>query len=149
MHANLVSRASILIADEERRLRQSWRQALNDARRLHFADNAAQALSCFQRKPVDLVFLGVLLPDMNGIELLKQLKQIDPHKPVIMATSVQDIQTAVDAMKAGAFDYLPAPFAGHRVRTLAARSLARRRPSGSGARSVHTSSTTRTARMRS
>ena len=126
MQTTTVSRASILIVDEERGVWKPLQKVFQDAKRLHFSASAAQACNCFRRHPIDLVCLGVLLPDLNGIELLKILKRAMPHKPVIMASAIEDIKTAVDAMKAGALDFLSTPIDANQVRHLAARALARR-----------------------
>ena len=124
MRKTPVSRASILIVDEAERVWKPLQRVFRDAKRLHFATNALQALEFFHRHPIHLVCLGVLLPDLNGIELLKKLKRADPSRPVIVASAAQDIKTAVDAMKAGALDFLPAPIGGEYIRTLAERVLA-------------------------
>ncbi len=125
MHPAPVSRASILIVDDEKSVRLPLQRILRNAKHLHFAANATQALRCLQRHAIDLAFVDIVLPDMSGIELLKKLRPIEPHTPVIMATTVQDIQTAVDAMKAGAFDFLTAPFDGDHVRSLVKQALGR------------------------
>lgn len=125
MRSTPVSRSSILIVDDEKIVRESLRLILKGDNKLHLAANAREALSRFQQHPIDLVFLDILLPDMNGIDLLGKLKQIKPATRIIMVTAVQDVLTAVDAMKAGAFDFLPKPFDVDRVRTLTARALIR------------------------
>ncbi len=125
MRTTFVSRASILIVDEERRVWKPLPQVFKDADQIHLAVSAAQAFSWLRRHPFHLVFLGVQLPDLNGIELLKILKRSAPHKPVIMASAVRDVQTAVDAMKAGALDFLTTPIDAGHVRTLATQALAR------------------------
>ncbi len=126
MRTTPFSRASILIVDDVRPIWKPLQPVFKGARRLFFATDAAQAFAYFQSRPVHLVCLGVSLPDLHGIELLKKLKQAAPDKPVIMASADRDIKTAVDAMKAGALDFMTAPFDAAHVRTLAAQALARR-----------------------
>lgn len=126
MYATPVNRASILIVDDEEIVRESLRLALKNDHHLHMADSARQALNCFQQHVIDLVFLDIRLPDMNGIELLKNLKQIAPATRVVMLTAVQKIDIAVDAIKTGAFDFLAKPIDIDRVRTLAQQAAGRK-----------------------
>ena len=123
MHTSHVTRKSILIVDDVKIVRDTLQRALKGEYKMLVAANARQAIGHFQQHPIDLVFLDVLLPDMNGIDLLKKLKQIAPATRVIMLTAVQDIKTAVDAMKAGAFDFLPKPLAIDQIHPLAKRAL--------------------------
>ena len=117
---------SVLIVDDEKIVRESLRLALRDDHQLHVAANARQALRSIRQHPVDLVFLDLRLPDMNGVELLKKLKQIAPATRVIVITAVPQIETAVDAMKAGAYDFLAKPFDHNQLQSVVKRALARR-----------------------
>ncbi|MBL0713742.1 MAG: sigma-54-dependent Fis family transcriptional regulator [Desulfosarcina sp.] len=123
MTTGSTSCSSILIVDDEKSVRESLRMALQEGYELHFAANGQEALRLFQTRAIDIVLLDIMLPDMNGIDLLKKFKQIDRALRVIMVTAVKEIQTAVDAMKAGAFDYLLKPFDIEHVRALAERAL--------------------------
>ena len=117
---------SVLIVDDEKIVRESLRWALGDEYQLHIAANARQAIRRIQQHPMDLVFLDLRLPDMNGVELLKKLKQIEPATRVIIITALPKIESAVDAMKAGAFDFLAKPFARDQLLFMVKRALARR-----------------------
>ncbi len=119
-----VTRKSILIVDDVKIVRDTLRLTLKGDYEMLVAANARQTLGHFQQHPIDLVLLDVLLPDMNGIDLLRKIKQIAPATRVIMLTAVQDIKTAVDAMKAGAFDFLPKPLAIDKIHPLVKRALA-------------------------
>ncbi len=125
MRTTPLSRASILIVDDKPAVRKFLQNALNGARRFYFGADATQALDCFKRHPVDLVFLEIWLRDMHGIDLLTRLKRLKPHTPIILTCAVQDIQTAVNAMKAGAFDLMSKPFDSDRVQSLARKALVR------------------------
>jgi DNA-binding NtrC family response regulator len=124
MFAKPGTRASILIVDDEKIVRESLRRALKNEQRLYFTASARQALNRFQQHAIDLVLLDILLPDMSGIDLLKKLKQIAPATRVIILTAVQEIDAAVAAMKAGAYDFLPKPFALDHVNALVQKALA-------------------------
>ncbi len=70
------------------------------------AENGPSALECLRSGPFDVVILDYSLPGMNGLEVLREIKQINPNIPVIMVTGQGDETIAVDAMKNGAHDYI-------------------------------------------
>ncbi len=71
---------------------------------------AQRALDYCRSNPFDLVITDIRMPGMDGVGLLKELKAIDEDAPVIMITAYASVDTAIDAMKAGAYDYLTKPF---------------------------------------
>ncbi len=102
--------ATILIVDDEQLIRWSLSSRLKDeGYRTLEAGTAAEALS-LHRDGVDLVLLDIGLPDASGLSVLKQIKEVDPDTLVIMLTAETGVQTAVEAMKAGAFHYANKPF---------------------------------------
>src|SRR5512137_1510525 len=74
------------------------------------AENGEQALAAMQRAPVDVVVTDLVMPRMGGMDLLRQVASAHPDVPVIMITAHGTVDTAVEAMKAGAFDYITKPF---------------------------------------
>ena len=101
---------TILVVDDE----PSQRELLGGflAKRgwsVELAASGAEALAALHRTPVDLVLADYKMPDMNGIELLKASKQLNPEIPVVLLTAYGSIASAVEAMKAGAYDYLTKP----------------------------------------
>ena len=102
--------ATVLIVDDEQLIRWSLSSRLKDeGYRTLEAGTAAAALS-LHRDGVDLVLLDIGLPDASGLSVLKQIKEADPDTLVIMLTAETGVQTAVEAMKAGAFHYANKPF---------------------------------------
>jgi two-component system response regulator AtoC len=102
--------ATILIVDDEQLIRWSLASRLKDeGYRTLEAATAAEALSQ-HRDGVDLVLLDIGLPDASGLSVLKQIKESDPDTLVIMLTAETGVQTAVEAMKTGAFHYANKPF---------------------------------------
>ncbi len=77
--------------------------------RVYSADNGEEGISIFQKEDPDLVLLDVMMPGIDGIETLKRIKKIDKSKPVIMVSAHATINTAVEAMKIGARDFLLKP----------------------------------------
>jgi DNA-binding NtrC family response regulator len=73
------------------------------------AAGGREAIAKLGEMPVDVVVLDVRMPDMNGIETLKEIKKIRPSVEVIMLTAHADVQVAIEGMELGAFDYLMKP----------------------------------------
>ncbi len=74
------------------------------------AENGKMALAALSRGAVDLLISDIKMPDMSGVEVLRSAKQIDPALPAIMMTAFASTETAVEAMRLGACDYLVKPF---------------------------------------
>jgi len=102
--------ATILVVDDEQLIRWSLVNRLREeGYRMVEAGTGAEALAR-HREGVDLVLLDFALPDTNGLDLLKQFKESDPDTLVIMLTAHGGVETAVEAMKQGAFHYASKPF---------------------------------------
>jgi two-component system, repressor protein LuxO len=91
------------------------------------ADSLAAARAELADKPFDAVLLDVQLPDGNGLDLLSEIKPATTHVAVIVVTAHGSLSAAVDAMKAGADDYLVKPFAANRLLTTLRNAVERRR----------------------
>ncbi len=100
----------ILVVDDENGIRQSFKAVFKDRYEVLLAETGKEAIDLLTKNSVDLVLLDILLPDVNGLALLERLKTIDPHSEVVMVTAVKDIQTAVKAIKLGAYEYIVKPF---------------------------------------
>ena len=100
----------VLVVDDDAGVREALRLILEQEYGVVDAADGSAALSAVRAGPVDLVLLDILLPGVDGIEILKKLKTAAPGTPVIMVTGVKTIQTSVAAMKLGAVDYITKPF---------------------------------------
>jgi two-component system response regulator AtoC len=117
---------TILVVDDENGVRQSFNMVLKDDYHVLLAGTGQEALDIFIKNSVDLILLDILLPDINGLELLEKLVETDPNTEIIMVTAVNEIQTAVQAIKMGAYEYIIKPFAVDDVLTVIRRALEKR-----------------------
>ena len=101
----------ILIVDDEVEMRIAMSETLKHCGYpVELSHNAIDALKKFKNNEYSLVITDMTMPKRSGLELLKDIKGLEPYKPVIMATAYGTIETAVEAMKHGAFDYIVKPF---------------------------------------
>jgi len=118
--------ATILVVDDENGIRQSFNMVFKDRFTVLLAENGKEAEDLLTKNPVDLILLDILLPDINGLDLLEKLKALDPNPEVIMVTAVKEIQSAVRAIKLGAYEYIIKPFLVDDVINIINRALEKR-----------------------
>lgn len=101
----------ILIVDDEEFIRQNLDRLLKEeGYRTALAQDGKEALDFLKEGPFDLVFLDLRLPDISGLEVLKTIKESDPDLLVIVMTGYASVESAVEALKSGAYDYIKKPF---------------------------------------
>lgn len=101
---------TILIVDDEESIRFSFSMALKDeGYQVLEAANGPECMEMVRQHSPDIVLLDLRLPDVNGMELMKKIKEYDDHIVVIIITGQGDVQSAVDAMRMGAFHYKEKP----------------------------------------
>jgi two-component system response regulator HydG len=116
--------AKILVVDDQEMMRDSL--AANLAREGHeviAAGDGAAAVARLQSQRMDLLITDLKMPKMTGIELLAEAKRLRPEMPVVLMTAFATVQTAVEAMKLGAYDYIQKPFDGDEIKMLVDRTL--------------------------
>jgi DNA-binding NtrC family response regulator len=102
--------ASILVVDDEASVRDSlYHWFLKDGYEVKAAENAIEALKALQDRRYDVALVDIKMPGMDGIELLEHIHRIDKDAAVIMITAFASVDTAVWALKNGAFDYVTKP----------------------------------------
>lgn len=103
--------SNILIVEDEPKMRRLLEISLGeDGHNVHTAQDAETGLKYFQREPVDLIVTDLKLPGMNGLEFLHEAKRWNASVPIVVMTAYGTVETAVEAMKAGASDYVLKPF---------------------------------------
>ncbi|MCC6424123.1 MAG: sigma-54-dependent Fis family transcriptional regulator [Phycisphaerales bacterium] len=116
--------ARILIADDQEMMRDSLAATL--ARQGHepvACADGAMAASKLAEGRFDLLITDLKMPKLTGIELLAEARKLRPEMPVVLMTAFATVQTAVEAMKLGAYDYIQKPFDGEEIKLLVERTL--------------------------
>lgn len=109
----------ILIIDDEPLIRKSLKIALEeDGYDIYTAETGMEGIAVARKENIDIVFLDIKLPDIQGLDVLQKLKSMDNDLLVIMMTGYGTIESAVTAMKSGAFDYITKPFKTKDIATL-------------------------------
>jgi len=115
-------KATVLVIEDEEKLRRVVELQLKTAGYdVEQAGSAEEAMKLADR--ADVILTDLRLPGMSGLEMLQQLRSEDSHKPVIVMTAFGSIETAVEAMKAGAVDFLPKPFSLDHLMTVVNKAL--------------------------
>ena len=109
----------ILLIDDERAIRRALKEILEfENCQVEEAESGSQALQILGQKTFDLIFSDIKMPQMDGIELLEQIKKIGIDTPVVMISGHGTVETAVGAIKLGAFDFIEKPLDLNRILVL-------------------------------
>ena len=117
---------TILVVDDEPGARQSLEVILEDDYKVLSAGNGQEALEILQKLPADLILLDVNMPDMDGLEVLRKIKEQDEEADVIMVSALNLARKAVDAIKLGAYDYITKPYEPEDILTTVTRVMSKR-----------------------
>ncbi len=121
-------KSSILLIDDDDSLRRVMEFSLTEAGyRVQTASSGEEGLRLFEKNTFDAVISDITMPGMGGMEVLGKIHEQDAHIPVIMITAYGTIESAVDAMKQGAFDYITKPFNRDELRLTLDKALRMRR----------------------
>ncbi len=120
------SKPHILIVDDEMGPRESLKMILNPYYTVHVADRGAQAIEMLKEIPVDLVTVDLKMPGLTGINVLEKVKEHDPDIEAIIITGYGSLDTAIEGLRLGAFDYISKPFDVNHILSLVRRGLERR-----------------------
>ncbi len=102
---------SILVVDDESDIRENLELLLSEANyKVTLAENGAEGLRKIESDVFDLILLDVMMPDRNGLDVLKEIRQASPETAIIMITAFGTIENAVIAIKSGASDYITKPW---------------------------------------
>ena len=118
---------TILVADDEPNIRRVFEAMFaKEGYTVFTAENGKRALDIAAANPIDVLVSDLIMPDMNGVELLQRVKEIHPGCAAIIVTAYGTIKSAVEAMRYGAFTYLSKPFDIDEVRVVLKQAIAHR-----------------------
>ena len=116
----------ILVVDDERSVRFSLSELLEaEGHEVRAVEHAPAALAALEAESADLVLSDLSMPAMDGLQLLDEVRRRHPHVAFVLMTAYGDERTAVRALKAGAYDYVPKPFDNEEIRAIVARARER------------------------
>ena len=102
---------NILVVDDEKVMRSFISDALTDAGyKVEVASNGEEALSKIKHSPFEILLTDLMMPGMDGIEVIQKVKEVNSNVCAIVITGYPSIETAVEAMRKGAYDYIAKPF---------------------------------------
>jgi two-component system phosphate regulon sensor histidine kinase PhoR len=125
----MLDQVNILVIDDEQIMREGCSRILSkDGWAVITAENGRRGLDEIQTQPekIDAVLLDLMMPGMSGMEVLDQIRTIDPNLLIIVITGYATVESAVEAMKKGAYDFIPKPFTPDQLRIVVRRALERR-----------------------
>jgi PAS domain S-box-containing protein len=124
----MTSTARILVVDDERGIREGCRKALSsEGHQVETAEDGAAALQMVRSGAFDLLLVDVKMPGLGGISLVQRVQEIDPAIMCVMITGYATLETAIEATKSGAYDFLPKPFTPDELAAKVEKALDRRR----------------------
>ncbi|HEY7783171.1 MAG TPA: response regulator, partial [Pyrinomonadaceae bacterium] len=117
------SRSRILIVDDEEDINEILSDLLSDKYDCVSANSAEEALDHLKQNTFELVISDITMPGMSGLEMIPQVKSLNPHTVVVMISGMQTVESAIEALRLGAFDYLMKPFDLRQVEAVVKRAL--------------------------
>jgi DNA-binding NtrC family response regulator len=120
--------SSILVIDDEEIMREILETLLTrEGYQVRLASTAAEGLDLARSMPFDAAIVDVMMPGMDGVTALDEIRKIDDDLPVLMITAYASVENAIAAMKRGAYDYISKPFKNDEVLVVLRNALAQRR----------------------
>ena len=123
---HMARKASLLIVDDKESMVKMLSKLLGGLYRTETATSGAEAVALFAQKPTDLVLCDIRMPDMSGMEVLNTIKTESPNTEVILMTAYGTVPQAVEAVKAGAYNYLTKPFENDELTIILDKALERK-----------------------
>ena len=123
----MAGKGSVLVVDDEFGPRESLRMILAPLYDVHTVENGQEALNFICREKVDLVTLDLKMPGLTGIEVLREIKNVQPDIDVIIVTGYGSLTNAQDAIRFGAGDFISKPFNVADIIAIVSKSFERRR----------------------
>ena len=114
----------ILVVDDEERIRDACKMVLEEeGYQVELAENGELGLQMIEERHFDVILLDLMMPILSGLDVLPNLTERHPDTAVIVITGYATIEHSIEAMKKGAFDFIPKPFSPDQLRTVVAKSI--------------------------
>jgi PAS domain S-box-containing protein len=114
----------ILVVDDEVRIREACRAVLTDVGYdVSAAEDGARGLACIEKTHFDIILLDLMMPKVSGFEVLAKIRRFHPDSVVIVITGYATVEHAIEAMKSGAFDFIPKPFTPDYLRVTVSKAI--------------------------
>src|ERR687892_816746 len=120
---------AVLVVDDEEIMREILETLLTrEGYEVRVASSGAEGLELARSLPFDAAIVDIMMPGLDGIATLDELKRIDDDLAVVIITAYASVESAISAMKAGAFDYVTKPFKNDEVLVIVRNAMERRQP---------------------
>ena len=114
----------LLVVDDERIIREGAERILKkEGWNVRTAENGEQGLELIRHETIHILLLDLMMPGVSGMEVLKEVRESQPQLHVIVVTGYATVENAVEAMKNGAYDFIPKPFTPDQLRIVVRRVL--------------------------
>lgn len=122
-----IEKASVLVIDDEESMREACARVLiREGYQVRTASNGEEGLELVKEATPDIVFVDLAMPKLAGLEVLDELSTLAPESIKVVITAYATVSAALEAVRHGAYDFLPKPFTPGELRVIAARALERR-----------------------
>jgi PAS domain S-box-containing protein len=116
--------AKILVVDDESRIRDACKLVLGEQGfEVSLASDGDQGVAMIQKEHFDVILVDLMMPGLSGLEVLSFVREKHPHTVVIVITGYATLEHSIEAMKKGAFDFIPKPFTPEQLRTVVAKAI--------------------------
>ncbi|MBI4848197.1 MAG: response regulator [Nitrospirae bacterium] len=119
----------LIIVEDEETLCESLKRVLTrEGYAVDAVNSAEDAFTMLEEKEYDLIITDIILPGLNGIKLIKRIKEKNPEQTVVVMTAYASLETAEEALRAGAFDYIVKPVMHEEIKQIVKNALTRETP---------------------
>jgi len=120
----ILFRPKILVVDDEKVIREGCREALTlDGHEVLLAENGELGLKMIEQAHFDVILLDLMMPGLSGFDVLSHVKALHPDTSVIVITGYATVENSIEAMKNGAFDFIPKPFSPDQLRVVVSKAI--------------------------
>ena len=121
---NILFKPKILVIDDEKVIREGCREVLTlDGFEVVLAENGEQGLKMIEKVHFDVVLLDLMMPGISGFDVLSHIKTLHPDTAIIVITGYATVEHSIEAMKNGAFDFIPKPFSPDQLRVVVSKAI--------------------------